>query len=151
MRLRLQVREAMESAKVDLLYQINAKRLRELQPDIILSQGLCSVCSIDVQTVERVCKKMVPEPTVVNVSPENLDGVLASVLQIGKAVGMETEAVEVEKKLRGRVRRAVEQAGRARTTRIAARTTRIAPANFTAGEASRSPIRLALCKDTGIF
>jgi iron complex transport system substrate-binding protein len=115
--LHLQVREAMESGKVDLLYQIDAERLRELQPDVILSQGLCSVCSIDVQTVERVCKKMVPEPTIVNVSPENLDGVLASVLQIGKAVGMEAEAAEVESKLRARVRRAVERAGRAAATR----------------------------------
>jgi iron complex transport system substrate-binding protein len=54
----------MESGKIDMLYQINAKLLRELQPDVILSQGLCSVCSIDVQTVHRICKTMDPrDPT----------------------------------------------------------------------------------------
>ena len=120
----LQVREAIASGKVDLLrvarstcYQIDDKLLKDLRPDVILSQGLCSVCSVDVQTVERICKKMDPEPAIVNISPENLDGVLASVLQVGRAVGMEAEAAEVESKLRCRVRRAVEQAEQATLSR----------------------------------
>ena len=113
----LQVREANASGKVDLLYQIDDKLLKDLRPDVILSQGLCSVCSIDVQTVERICKKMDPEPAIINISPENLDGVLASVLQIGRAVGMEAEAAEVESKLRCRVRHAVEQAEQATLSR----------------------------------
>jgi len=105
-----QVREAMQSGKVDELYKIDATLLRELQPDVILSQGLCTVCSIDVQTVHRIAKTMDPVPHIVDLSPENLDGVLASVLQVGKAVHMEAEAAEVEAALRSRVRRSVEQA-----------------------------------------
>jgi len=105
-----QVREAMQSGKVDELYKIDATLLRELQPDVILSQGLCTVCSIDVQTVHRIAKTMDPVPHIVDLSPENLDGVLTSVLQVGKAVHMEAEAAEVEAALRSRVRRSVEQA-----------------------------------------
>eukprot|EP00802_Teleaulax_amphioxeia_P008743 Tamp_08752.p1 GENE.Tamp_08752~~Tamp_08752.p1 ORF type:complete len:712 (-),score=155.10 Tamp_08752:146-1975(-) len=100
----------MASGQVDQLYKIDDKLLRELRPDVILSQGLCQVCSIDVQTVHRICKTMDPAPRIVDISPENLDDVLRSVLQVGEAVGMATEARKVESDLRARVRRAVEQA-----------------------------------------
>jgi iron complex transport system substrate-binding protein len=85
------VREAMASGKVDQLYKIDETLLRELRPDVVLSQGLCQVCSIDVQTVHRICKNMDPAPKIVDISPENLDEVLRSVLQVGEAVGMEDE------------------------------------------------------------
>ena len=95
---------------MDELYKINAELLHELRPDVILSQGLCNVCSVNVQTVHRICAKMQPAPTIVDISPENLDDVLSSVLKIGEAVSMRAEAMAVESSLRARVSAAVERA-----------------------------------------
>ena len=52
------LREAMASGQVDQLYKIDDKLLRELRPDVILTQDICSVCAIDLQTVERVAAEL---------------------------------------------------------------------------------------------
>ena len=101
-----EVRTALESGNIDELYRIDGALLRELRPDVILSQGLCSVCSIDVQTVHRICKGMDPAPIIVDLSPADLEGVLASVLQVGAAVGMAAEAAAAQSALRARLRAA---------------------------------------------
>ncbi|EOD09768.1 hypothetical protein EMIHUDRAFT_54479, partial [Emiliania huxleyi CCMP1516] len=74
------------------LYTLDAPLIESLSPDVILTQDICSVCAIDLQTVERLAAKMTPRPKVVSLNPLNLDDVLANVLQLGEAVGMAEEA-----------------------------------------------------------
>lgn len=74
------------------LYKIDASLMRSLEPDVIITQDLCSVCAIDAQTVERVCASMRPQPTVVSLDPMSLDDVLDCVLTVGDAIGLPAEA-----------------------------------------------------------
>jgi ABC-type hemin transport system substrate-binding protein len=74
------------------LYTLDEQLLKELAPDVILTQDICSVCAIDLMTVERLAQSMDPRPLVVSLNPESLDDVLDIVLQLGLAVGMESEA-----------------------------------------------------------
>src|SRR5436853_564369 len=46
------VREQLASG--NSLYKVNEKLLRDLKPDLILTQDLCEVCSIDLKTVRRI-------------------------------------------------------------------------------------------------
>lgn len=75
------------------LYRLDEALLEELRPDVILTQDLCDVCSIDLPTVRRVAATMSPAPRVVSVNPETFEGVLDDVLTIGAAVGL-TDAAE---------------------------------------------------------
>jgi ABC-type Fe3+-hydroxamate transport system substrate-binding protein len=86
------------------LYTLDEQLLKELAPDVILTQDICSVCAIDLMTVERLAQSMDPRPLVVSLNPESLDDVLDTVLQLGLAVGMESEARAAHAALVARVR-----------------------------------------------
>eukprot|EP00667_Euglena_gracilis_P019937 EG_transcript_21443 len=96
-----QVKELMASGKP--LYTVNEAMLQELQPDVIFTQDICKVCSIDLQTVQRIAKRMKPQPKVVSLNPLTLDDVLREILKVGDALGMAAEAQEVHDSLRGRI------------------------------------------------
>lgn len=74
------------------LYTLDVDRLRALKPDVILTQNLCEVCSIDLPTVQRVAHEMNPTPTVVSLDPKSVWEVLDDLLRVGAAVGLEREA-----------------------------------------------------------
>ncbi|KND03460.1 uncharacterized protein SPPG_00943 [Spizellomyces punctatus DAOM BR117] len=85
------------------LYTLDTNLLEELKPQVVLTQDLCNVCAIDLQTVERVAQKMNPSPLVVTLNPVNLQDVLANIIEVGRAVGMEGEALDAKKSLESRV------------------------------------------------
>ncbi|TVQ63737.1 MAG: cobalamin-binding protein [Phycisphaerales bacterium] len=101
-----QVREAFQTG--ESLYELNADGLRALHPDVILTQDLCEVCSIDLATVRRVASELSPSPLVVSLNPTTLEGVLDDLLTIGEAVGLKEAAGSKVVELRGRLFRAQE-------------------------------------------
>ena len=78
--------------KGESLYTLDIELIKSLAPEVILTQDICSVCAIDLQTVERIAARMSPRPKVVSLNPLNIDDVLANVLELGEAVGMADEA-----------------------------------------------------------
>ncbi|MBX9738117.1 MAG: ABC transporter substrate-binding protein [Phycisphaerales bacterium] len=84
------VREAMSQQRS--LYELDEALLRELRPDVILTQDLCKVCSIDLASVSRVAMSLSRPARIVSLSPETFEGVLDSLLTVGEAVGLADEA-----------------------------------------------------------
>ena len=98
------VREQLASGQS--LYQVDERLLRELRPDVILTQDLCSVCSIDLATVRRIVADMATgdyTPRIVSLNPQTFEDVLDDVYRVGAAVGLETEATAAVVRLRERV------------------------------------------------
>lgn len=83
------------------LYTLDADLLRELRPDVILTQDLCNVCSIDLETVRGVARTLDPAPEIVSLDPMSFEGVLDDVLRIGEAVGLDAAAHAAMVELRG--------------------------------------------------
>ncbi|MEM9374270.1 MAG: cobalamin-binding protein, partial [Planctomycetota bacterium] len=90
------------------LYTLDESRLVELEPDLIVTQDVCSVCSIDHATVVRVADGMPGMPRVLSLNPETIEGVLDDILAVGSAAGMEREAMHAVVGLRERADRALE-------------------------------------------
>ncbi|MCA9284762.1 MAG: ABC transporter substrate-binding protein [Phycisphaerales bacterium] len=74
------------------LYTLDEPLLRRLRPDLILTQNLCEVCSIDLRTVERIAASMDPPPCVLSLDPKSLEDVFDDLLRVGEAVGRPSEA-----------------------------------------------------------
>ncbi|MGP1346248.1 MAG: hypothetical protein ACTS3F_06220 [Phycisphaerales bacterium] len=74
------------------LYHLDADRLRGLGPDVIITQDLCAVCSIDLNSVRRIAADMTPSPRIVSLNPTSFEGVLDDIMAVGRAVGMEDAA-----------------------------------------------------------
>ena len=98
-----QVSSALSSGQS--LYTLDVALLTSLKPDVILTQDICSVCAIDLQTVERVAASIDPRPQVVSLNPENLEDVLEGLLTLGRAVGMQSEAETAHAALLARLAR----------------------------------------------
>ncbi|ORX67906.1 helical backbone metal receptor [Linderina pennispora] len=90
-----QVKEKMK--ELGTLYVVDRDRIEVLKPDVILTQDLCRVCSIDLMTVERIAQTMDPQPQVLNLSPVCLEDMLDNVTEVGQAAGLEAEAQEYRK------------------------------------------------------
>lgn len=69
------------------LYTLDLELLRELRPDVILTQDLCDVCSIDLATVRAFAATMHPTPVIVSLNPTTIWDVLDDCLKVGAAVG----------------------------------------------------------------
>ena len=84
------------------LYALDEERLRALKPDVILTQDLCDVCSIDLNTVRRIAAGMTQQPRIVSLNPKSLEDVFDDVLRVGEAIGLRAAAQETVVALRER-------------------------------------------------
>ncbi|MDX2176476.1 MAG: ABC transporter substrate-binding protein [Candidatus Sumerlaeia bacterium] len=93
------------------LYQIDEKLLSDLAPDLIITQGLCPVCAVDLEQVRRVAARMIHPARVLPLSPNDFSGVFENIRQIGAATGTQVAAGELVQRLKARVQ-AVRERGR---------------------------------------
>lgn len=84
------------------LYRVDEELLRSLKPDVIITQDLCAVCSIDLASVQRLAVSMSPPPTIVSLNPTTIEGVIDDVLTVGRALGLDARAMTEAVKLRER-------------------------------------------------
>jgi len=89
------------------LYELDADRLRSLQPDVIVTQDLCDVCSIDLAAVRRAAAAIDPPPAVVSLNPSSLEDVLEDLVRLGEVIDRPAEAGRALVGLRERIDRAM--------------------------------------------
>ncbi len=90
------------------LYTLDADLLRSLRPDVILTQDLCQVCSIDLQSVRAVAASLEPPPRVLSFDPHSIEDVLDDLLRLGAAINLERNAERLVSSLRERMFRAMD-------------------------------------------
>jgi ABC-type Fe3+-hydroxamate transport system substrate-binding protein len=90
------------------LYTVDEPLLRSLAPDVILTQDLCDVCSIDLATVRRIAESLPSRPTIVSLDPKCIFDVFDDLLRVGTAVDLERRAEDAMVALRERYWRAVD-------------------------------------------
>jgi ABC-type Fe3+-hydroxamate transport system substrate-binding protein len=103
------VREQVESG--GSLYTLDTELLAELKPDLILTQDLCRVCSIDLEAVRGAVSTLrTPSgpPRILSLNPHTVEDVLEDVLNVGGAVDLARESREAVVRLRERMFRALD-------------------------------------------
>jgi len=68
------------------LYRLDADALAGLDADLVLTQDLCAVCAIDVDTVDEALTHLGCRADVLSFDPHTLADVAASIREIGRAV-----------------------------------------------------------------
>lgn len=87
-----QMNDAVTSAMAsgEGLYAVDADALRSIRPEVVLTQSLCSVCSIDANVVTRIAAGMPePRPAVVTLNPMSLQ---VRYQRYGTVAGQATQA-----------------------------------------------------------
>src|SRR5579864_9416119 len=74
------------------IYTIDEPLLRELRPDVILTQKLCDVCAVGYGTVARLAATLPSRPRVVNLEPSSLSDIFGNIRQVAIACGVAERA-----------------------------------------------------------
>src|ERR1041385_8015630 len=67
------------------LFQIDEQLLRELAPDLIITQKLCQVCAPSGNKVPQVLKALPKAPQILWLTPQSLDEIFDNVRDLGAA------------------------------------------------------------------
>src|SRR3954447_17802425 len=54
------------------IYELDEDGLRALEPDLIVTQALCSVCAVSVDDVRAIAARMDPVSTIVSLDPHTI-------------------------------------------------------------------------------
>jgi ABC-type hemin transport system substrate-binding protein len=85
------------------IYDLDEKRLRELNPDLILTQELCDVCAVSYKIVAQAARAFEADVKVVSLEPNTIEDIFANVRMVGELAGRAREADNLVESLRTRL------------------------------------------------
>jgi len=87
------------------VYRVDAARLRELRPDVIVTQSQCEVCAVSESDVEAaVAEWLGVKPRIVSLAPYSLADVFDDITRVADALGAGARGQEVVNRLRDRMK-----------------------------------------------
>lgn len=100
------ISNAMTSLEIDMavkrlghrgngVFHIDQKKVKELKPDLILTQELCSVCAISFTEIEKAARILDSDVKIISLEPESVEDILENILLVGKV----TNRLKVARKL----------------------------------------------------
>jgi iron complex transport system substrate-binding protein len=85
------------------VYAVDGERLAALEPDLVVTQGVCDVCAVDRVLVEEAVADRGLDADVATLDVHSLGDLFAAIGQIGTAVGVSGRADALVSDLRDRV------------------------------------------------
>jgi iron complex transport system substrate-binding protein len=86
------------------VYRVDVDRLRELRPDLILTQTQCAVCAVTPRDLEQaLCTWVGAQPAIISLEPNNLDDVWNDIRRVAAALGVLPRAEQLIESLSQRL------------------------------------------------
>ncbi len=85
------------------IYEIDAKLLEALKPDLILTQELCAVCAVSYTKVKEAARVLDADTKIVSLEPNNLEEIIDNIRLVGKITGKASQAEELASRLSTRI------------------------------------------------
>lgn len=85
------------------VFELDIELIRELAPDVIVTQALCDVCAVSETDVRAIAASLSPPPCVVTLSGNTLEGVFRDIASVASALGVPNEGARHVEQLRSRV------------------------------------------------
>ncbi len=102
------------------IYALDEAELRDLRPDLIVTQALCSVCAVSVDDVRVIAERMDPAPEIVSLDPHTLGEVLGDVRTLAQATDAKDAGVDLIQQAAVRIDRVRVALGGVERVRVAA-------------------------------
>jgi len=90
------------------LYELDTDALAALAPDLVITQDLCEVCSIDAGAVERALEAVPSRPELLTLNPMSVEDIMDDITRVGAAIGRDDAARRAVVALTHRMDRALE-------------------------------------------
>jgi iron complex transport system substrate-binding protein len=86
------------------VYRVDADKLKELRPDVIVTQTQCEVCAVSLKDVESaVCDWINSKPRIVSLAPNALADIWHDIRLVAEALSAPDRGAELIAKLQGRM------------------------------------------------
>jgi iron complex transport system substrate-binding protein len=96
------------------VYRVDAQKLRELAPDVIVTQSQCEVCAVSERDVEDAVGNWVGgRPQIVSLAPYGLADIFADIERVARALGEPARGAELVGRLMARMDAVAARARRA--------------------------------------
>ena len=93
------------TAAGESIYELDGELLRDLRPDLIVTQQLCSVCAVSYDDVRAIAEEIETRPRVLALDPHTVGEVLGDVRTLAQATDRKDEAVELVRDAAARIDR----------------------------------------------
>ena len=67
------------------VYEVDTERLAAVEPDLLLTQGVCEVCAVPTRDAEAAAARLGSCPTVLALDAHDIAGVLTTIRRVGQA------------------------------------------------------------------
>jgi iron complex transport system substrate-binding protein len=102
------------------IYELDFDLLRDLRPDLIVTQTLCSVCAVSFDDVRAIAAELEIPPRVIALDPQTVGEVLGDVRSLAQATDRKDSGVELVRDASARIDRIRLAVRGARRPRVAA-------------------------------
>jgi iron complex transport system substrate-binding protein len=91
------------------LHVLDARAIAELEPDVIITQGICDVCAIRESDVRIVAESLSRPPIVLSLSADSLDEMFNDIRRVGAVIERSPVAESLVLRLEARLRKVHER------------------------------------------
>ncbi|ELY92795.1 hypothetical protein C483_07502 [Natrialba hulunbeirensis JCM 10989] len=98
-----------ETGNTPGVYDIDTDTLAALDPDLVITQGMCDVCAVNDIAITNALESIPADPELLTTDPHSMADVLSDLERIGRAAGREERAAEVRAELESRIDRVRER------------------------------------------
>ena len=85
------------------IYILDEQVLKKANPDLIVAQGICEVCSPYTREIDKAVSILGGKPQVLVLDPKNLDDILQNIITVGEKVNRQDKAQDFVSKLQKRI------------------------------------------------
>ncbi len=85
------------------IFLINYALLKKIEPDLIISQGLCDVCSPHNREIDKSVQCLDNKPDTLILDPHTIDDIIQNIMDIAIRVGKESKGLEIKHSLIKRI------------------------------------------------
>jgi iron complex transport system substrate-binding protein len=103
------------------IYELDVDTLADLQPELIVTQALCTVCAVSYDDVRAIAQELDPQPQVISLDPHTIGEVLGDARTLADATNTKDAAVDLIQEASARIDRVRVAVNKARSCpRVAA-------------------------------
>ena len=86
------------------IYELQVDNLKKANPDLIISQEICEVCSAYTNQVNNAMEILGTKPEIFVMNPHNIEGILSNVDEISRKIGVVEKGVKLVNSLKKKIR-----------------------------------------------
>ena len=86
------------------IYELQVNNLKKANPDLIISQEICEVCSAYTNQVNNAMEILGTKPEIFVMNPHNIEGILSNVDEISRKIGVVEKGVKLVNSLKKKIR-----------------------------------------------